>query len=59
MQADALATALAVMGPQDGLAFAEDEDLAAVWITPTDDGFVEQGSRAMKRRLQVPLDVTR
>jgi FAD:protein FMN transferase len=59
IQADALATALAVMGPKDGLAFAARENLAAVWITPTDDGFIEQGSPAMERRLQAPLEMAR
>lgn len=58
MQADALATALAVMGPQDGLAFAVQENLAAVWITPTEGGFYEQGSPAMQRRLEMPLELT-
>jgi thiamine biosynthesis lipoprotein len=58
MQADALATALAVMGPQDGLAFAAEENLAAVWITPTEGGFQELGSPAMLRRLEAPLELT-
>jgi hypothetical protein len=46
------------MGPQDGLAFAAEENLAAVWITPTEGGFQELGSPAMLRRLEAPLELT-
>jgi len=39
--ADALATALNVMGPEQGLSFAEDKQLAAYFIVREGDGFRE------------------
>jgi thiamine biosynthesis lipoprotein len=41
MQADALATALEVLGPQAGLAFARDRELAVRMMVRTDEGFEE------------------
>ena len=41
MTADGLSTAIMVMGPEQGLAFAEKYDLAAMLIVKTDDGFEE------------------
>ena len=41
MKADALATALTVLGPEDGLAFAEKEGLAAMFIERKADGRLE------------------
>ena len=45
-RADALATALLVMGPEDGLAFAEREGLAVLMLLRTDDGFEERQTAA-------------
>jgi len=42
MTADALATALMVMGPTDALAFATRNELPAFFIIKTDDGFIVQ-----------------
>jgi len=39
--ADALATALLVMGPKDGLAFAEREKIAALFISGANDEYTE------------------
>lgn len=41
MTADGLSTAIMVMGPQKGLAFAQQYDLAAMLIVKTDNGFEE------------------
>ncbi|WP_442485588.1 FAD:protein FMN transferase [Aeoliella sp. SH292] len=41
MEADALATALTVMGPEKGLAWATEHKIAAVLVERTDDGFRE------------------
>lgn len=41
MQADALSTALMVLGPETGLALARREAIAAFFIAKTDSGFVE------------------
>lgn len=48
MQADALATALMVMGLEDGYAMAEREGIAAFFIVKADDGFVDKTSSAFK-----------
>lgn len=42
MDADAFATALTVMGPQAALAFATDHDLAALIVSRTDRGGLEE-----------------
>jgi len=47
-RADALATALLVMGPEDGLAFAEREGLAVLMLLRTDDGIEERQTAAFK-----------
>lgn len=36
--ADALSTAFYVLGPRDGLALADREGLAAIWLVPEEDG---------------------
>ncbi|REL30609.1 FAD:protein FMN transferase [Thalassotalea euphylliae] len=41
MTADGLSTAIMVMGPEKGLAFAEQHDLAVMMISKTDKGFEE------------------
>jgi thiamine biosynthesis lipoprotein len=42
MHADALATALTVLGPEEGFRFALGEDLAALFVRRADDGFEER-----------------
>ncbi len=42
MQADALATTLMSMGYESGSQFAEDKDLAVIWILRTENGIVEK-----------------
>ena len=44
MRADALATALNVMGPEDGLAFALRHDLEALFIIRTENGYDSFGT---------------
>lgn len=51
MRADALATALFVLGERDGLALAEREGLAACFIVRRGDGFAPLYTRAFERRL--------
>lgn len=46
MTADALATALLVMGPERGLAWAEENRVAARFVTRTKEGFHEQTSKS-------------
>ncbi len=41
MTADGLSTAIMVMGPENGLAFAQKHDVAAMLIVKTDNGFEE------------------
>lgn len=41
LYADAMATALTVMGPQEGPAYAEALDIAAAFVIRTDDGMTE------------------
>jgi thiamine biosynthesis lipoprotein len=49
MQADALSTALMVLGPDDGWALAEHEKLAALFILRDGDSFAEVASPAFER----------
>ena len=51
MHADAWATALTVMGAEEGLAFANDHDLAARFITRGSNGLVETMTPAFQRHL--------
>lgn len=51
MQADALCTALAVMGPDAGLAFADAEGLAALFVVWEDGRLAERQSRAFAAML--------
>lgn len=51
MLADAYATALQVMGPERGIAFANTKDIAALMLVRTDDGFKEHISAAAERML--------
>lgn len=48
MDADAYATALIIMGPEEALAFAEEHDLAVLLVTREEDGFKEYTSTAFE-----------
>lgn len=48
-RADALATAMLVMGPEAGLRFAEAEDLAVLFLIRTEEGFDELTTPAFDR----------
>ncbi|GAB2782922.1 FAD:protein FMN transferase [Halomonas shantousis] len=50
--ADALATAITVLGPEAGLELAERENIAAYLVVKTDDGFETHVSRAFRSYLQ-------
>jgi len=52
MRADALATALLVLGPEEGYALAEKEDLPALLVIKSDDGFVEKATPEFEKLLQ-------
>ncbi|HLV18314.1 MAG TPA: FAD:protein FMN transferase [Pseudomonas sp.] len=46
MEADGLSTLLMVLGPEQGMRFAEAEGIAALFVTREGDGFVSRGSSA-------------
>lgn len=48
MRADALATALIVLGPQEGYQLAEKENKAALFIIKSEDGFIEKETTKFK-----------
>ena len=48
-RADALATAILVMGSQEGMVFAEREGLAVLMLLRTDDGIEERQTRAFQQ----------
>lgn len=50
MRADGLSTLLMLLGPERGLEFAQQADIAALFISHTDNGFASQGSPAFNRR---------
>jgi len=52
MVADGLATALTVLGPEQGLAFAEERELAALFIVRTDNGVKEIMTPAFEALLE-------
>ena len=52
MKADALATALMVLGPKQGFDLAEKENIAALFIIKTDDGFIEKASSSFVEKLR-------
>ncbi|NNF61313.1 MAG: FAD:protein FMN transferase [Gammaproteobacteria bacterium] len=52
MRADALATALLVLGPQAGMELADSNDIAAIFVTREADGFGVQNSAAMQCYLE-------
>ncbi|MFK3736561.1 FAD:protein FMN transferase [Massilia sp. TN1-12] len=52
MAADALSTALTVLGPEDGLAFAEERAIAARFLVRRSAGLVESSSSAWRQLLE-------
>ncbi len=52
MKADALATALMVLGSEQGYQLAEKENIAALFIIKTKEGFVEKASSSFVARLR-------
>ena len=48
-RADALATALLVMGPEEGMAFAEREDMAVLMLLRTNSGIEERQTAAFAK----------
>ena len=46
--ADSLATALLVLGPDDGLSFAERDGIAALFLLRSDDGIASRASRSFE-----------
>ena len=52
MKADALATALMVLGSEQGFELAEQQNIAALFIIKTDDGFEEKASSSFVARLR-------
>ena len=51
MQADVMATALMVLGPQAGYRFAEEHKLAAFFIVKSEDGFYDKATAAFGQYL--------
>ena len=52
MKADALATALMVLGPEQGFKMAEEEKIAALFIIKKDDMFIEKSTSSFINRLR-------
>jgi len=52
MTADGLSTALMVMGAEQGMVFARENDLAALFISKTENGFEEQYTVKFKQYLK-------
>jgi len=52
MKADGLATALMVLGPEQGFKMAEEEKIAALFIIKKDDIFVEKATSSFVNRLR-------
>lgn len=52
MEADALATAIMVLGPEQGLELAEREGIAALFIIKAEQGFIEKQSSAYANLIQ-------
>ncbi len=53
IEADAIATAIMVLGPQEGFDFAEKYKIAAYFLIKTDDDFKEQSTLAFKNLFKV------
>ncbi len=52
MEADALSTSLLVLGPEAGMRFAAEHDIAAFFITGSGGSFTEAPSPAFERRIK-------
>jgi thiamine biosynthesis lipoprotein len=52
MKSDALATALMVLGAEQGISLAEKKSIAALFIIKTDDGFIEKASSSFIENLR-------
>lgn len=52
MKADALATALMVLGAEEGLQLAEEQGIAALFIIKTEVGFIEKTSSSFSEKLR-------
>jgi thiamine biosynthesis lipoprotein len=52
MEADALATALMILGPEEGYALAEEKQLAALFIIKSKGGFTEKASSAFIQQVR-------
>ena len=52
MRADALATALLVMGPEEGLQFSVQHSIPALFIIREDDNFIELNSPTFRNYIQ-------
>lgn len=52
LEADALSTALYVMGPVAGYEWATDEGIAALFLEDTEAGVVEHGTHALEQHLE-------
>ncbi|MEH6549697.1 MAG: FAD:protein FMN transferase [Pseudomonadales bacterium] len=52
--ADALATAISVMGPERGMEFSRNRALAVFMLVKSDDGFVAQYTQAFEAYLELP-----
>lgn len=50
--ADAWATALSILGPEEGLRLAEDSGLATLMLVRTEDGFAEHRTTAFRKYLE-------
>jgi FAD:protein FMN transferase len=55
MNADAWATALTVLGPDEGFKLAEEQNIAALLIIKTTEGFVEQSTTVYQKHFEVKL----
>ena len=53
LEADGLATALIVMGAENGIALAEENDIAALFITKKDGEFIEYQSTQFQQQVTV------
>lgn len=54
MEADGLSTLLMVLGPEEGLRFAEAEHIPALFVSRVDEGFVSRGSSAFNALFTAP-----
>lgn len=54
MEADALATALMVLGPEEGFAFASEHDIAALFLVRENDAFTRKPTPAFESLVKKP-----